>query len=359
MRTIASYCSGRDNNFNLLRFIAASLVLLSHCWPLTTRSNASEPLFLLVGQTLGTTAVMVFFSTSGFLVTSSWERTRNPLSFCSARVFRIFPGLLCALLVSAFAIGPLISTLPVSDYFSSTRTWTYIPSNLLLIKPQQSLPGVLEQSHYKVLNGSLWTLAYEVFCYALLLSAACSGLLRRDRLIYLLGIVLVCALILTEVRGQATKGFAHHMLALGTSFTCGVCLWLLRERTVLNPWAAAALITSALMALANDVPGSLALFSASLAYGSLYLAFVPSGQIRRFNRLGDCSYGVYIYAFPVQQAIIIMNPGIGIAALFFISWTVTIVFASLSWKLIEAPSMRLNTTLTKRLVSKSTISVVL
>src|SRR5450631_2982970 len=92
--TIGELARSRDNNFNLLRFVAASAVLLSHCWPLTLGSNEAEPLArIFPGLTLGTSAVIVFFAISGFLVASSWERSRSAWAFLVARILRIYPGL--------------------------------------------------------------------------------------------------------------------------------------------------------------------------------------------------------------------------------------------------------------------------
>jgi peptidoglycan/LPS O-acetylase OafA/YrhL len=77
----------------------------------------------------------------------------------------------------------------------------------------------------------------------------------------------------------------------------------------------------------------------SLAYILFYLAYVPAGRIRKYNALGDYSYGVYIYAFPVQQSVIALFPGISVALLTLLSVSVTLMLAVLSWYLLEQPAL--------------------
>ena len=76
-----------------------------------------------------------------------------------------------------------------------------------------------------------------------------------------------------------------------------------------------------------------------LGYAVLWLAYVPRGRLRAYNRLGDYFYGIYIYTFPLQGAVIwffgAMTPSMNIA----ISLPITLFFAVLSWHLIEAPAL--------------------
>lgn len=67
----------------------------------------------------------------------------------------------------------------------------------------------------------------------------------------------------------------------------------------------------------------------------LLLAYVPQGNIRRFNQSGDYSYGIYIYAFPVQQLIVTAIPGVSVPVMIGLSFVITLLLAMLSWHLIE------------------------
>jgi peptidoglycan/LPS O-acetylase OafA/YrhL len=69
------------------------------------------------------------------------------------------------------------------------------------------------------------------------------------------------------------------------------------------------------------------------------VAYVPN--LHFFNRFGDYSYGLYIYAFPIQQALILYFPGIRPLALFGVAFLLTLICAMLSWHLIESPALKL------------------
>jgi len=113
----------RENNFDFLRFFAASLVLLVHSYPLTGR-QPEEPIELLTGyENGGSFAVSIFFVISGYLITSSWLSSSSPTSFLIKRALRILPALALAVLLSVFIIGPLVTTESPGDYFASSTTW--------------------------------------------------------------------------------------------------------------------------------------------------------------------------------------------------------------------------------------------
>ena len=156
-----------DNNADFVRFIAAAAVVVSHAYPLAAR-NADEPLVRLSGgqTTLGTLAVTTFFALSGYLITQSWLRRRDLGAFAAARALRILPGLAVVVALTVFVYGPLLTTLPVLRYFVKYETVRYLGAVALWHMPF-TLPGVLEDVPFTARgNGSLWTLWYEVVCYA-------------------------------------------------------------------------------------------------------------------------------------------------------------------------------------------------
>src|SRR5208283_5203380 len=117
-------------------------VILSHAFLLGEGTEDHEPLRLLTGQApLGVAAVFVFFTISGFLVTQSFEATAAPLRFVAKRALRIYPGLICCVLLSAFLLGPVLTQLPLADYFASAELYRYVVSNILMIGPANALPG--------------------------------------------------------------------------------------------------------------------------------------------------------------------------------------------------------------------------
>ena len=70
------------------------------------------------------------------------------------------------------------------------------------------------------------------------------------------------------------------------------------------------------------------------------LAYIPSGAIRGFNKYGDYSYGMYIYAFPIQQSVAALIPGISVLAMIVISFIITFILAFISWHVVEKKMLK-------------------
>ena len=158
----------RNNAFDLIRIFAAGAVLLSHSFPLT---GLEEP---TVGRnsTLGSFAVWVFFSLSGYLVAASLTHTATLSEFAKKRLLRVLPALVFFVLCGTLIIGPMLSTLDLTTYFTHPKTWSY-----LVVNPafglQSELPGVFEKNVFpSEFNGSMWTIKYELLMYAILASLA-------------------------------------------------------------------------------------------------------------------------------------------------------------------------------------------
>lgn len=146
----------RNNNFNIIRFVAAMMVVLGHmCHLVAVEVNQ------LLGQAVSTIGVKIFFLISGYLIAQSFLNDSNIVRYCIRRFFRIIPGLAGVVLFAVFIIGPVFTILPIKDYFSHGTTWAYLKNIGLYI--QYFLPGVFEANPYPdAINGSLWTLPVEV-----------------------------------------------------------------------------------------------------------------------------------------------------------------------------------------------------
>jgi peptidoglycan/LPS O-acetylase OafA/YrhL len=145
--------------------------------------------------------------------------------------------------------------------------------------------------------------------------------------------------VLSLIAGDSTKGFAAKAVMLGTPFLAGMCAWIWRDKVPLHGPLIALVLVAGFFGMKARLPGSAFLTWVALSWATLYLALVPAGRIRAFNKIGDWSFGIYIYAFPVQQTVVSMFPGIGIAALFAVAMPVTLVLACLSWQLIESRAL--------------------
>lgn len=347
---LAELAKGRDNNFNLIRFIAASLVLFSHSYPLTMGNGYPEPLSQSLGTTWGSIAVDVFFVASGYFITASFSYKSSFKSFLMARILRIYPALIIVTILTVFVLGPVFSHIPLIDYFTSTETYRYLIKNMTLITGiEYNLPGIFENNPYKqAVNGSLWTLPYEIKMYALLvifisLFTFIQGKLKLawplEKLLFL-GLT-TTALFLhlydhfyETYDGQSLKLFA--MFFIGSSF-----FFLQDKIKIVSKVGIPAIAILALSSFDKDT--FFLAYTLLMPYIVFYLAYIPKGSIRKFNNFGDYSYGIYIYAFPVQQVVAATIPGISIFGMVGLSFLITLILAYLSWELIEEKALRLKT----------------
>jgi peptidoglycan/LPS O-acetylase OafA/YrhL len=345
MIRLAEVVHGRNNNFHLLRLLAAAAVLFSHSFPLATGDRHSEPLRAAAGCTFGSLAVDLFFLISGMLVTMSLVRRGSALDFAKARFFRIWPGLAVALLLTVLVLGPAVTTAGLSAYFTARETFRYLGLNLLLLKGVvYTLPGVFKANPWPdAVNGSLWTLPSEVRCYLALVVVWMSlrPLKSASSLRWVIsgGWVALLGAVLWSLRTTTIEDAPPRLWLM---FCSGAMLYLWRERIVLS-WLA--LLAAALTAAAALATGQMLAFGAvyclALPYAMLCVAYLPSGAILRYNRLGDYSYGVYIYAYPVQQGLMHLYPALGPLTLFAAAMPSTLVLAVLSWHFIEQPATAL------------------
>lgn len=183
MAVLGDFSGVRENNFNLLRCVAALMVIYSHSWALSAESESGDWLKSFLGGSPGMLAVNAFFIISGFLVMQSWGRQRSLLNFCRARVFRVIPGLAGVLLFTVLLSGMFWTSLDAASFFRSGEVWKYVYKNLLMIRTEYDLPGVFANNPYPdAVNGSLWTLRYEMKMYLALAVLGLLGYLGGNKL---------------------------------------------------------------------------------------------------------------------------------------------------------------------------------
>ncbi len=330
---------GRDNNFNLIRLVAALSVLVTHSFAIATGNQLAEPLRDSLGLTMGDIAVDVFFTTSGFLVTASLLVRQSFIEFVWARALRIYPALWVMLLLTVFGLGVFFTTKPLSVYFTTPQTYVYVAKcAVLFFGLAYNLPGVFEANIYPgAVNGSLWSMASEVRLYAILVLGWLALRLVREHRITLFKAMVVgfaglagVAVLILHLRQDDAGQFPR----LFYMFFAGSAFYVLRHRITVSPWLVLAL-SLALIATIGNTFGFVLAYLLSIQYLLFYLAYVPAGFIRHYNKLGDYSYGIYIYAFPVQQSISALMPGISILKMTAIAMPLTILLAVLSWHLLE------------------------
>lgn len=283
--------------------------------------------------------VPTFFCLSGFLVMGSAARVRSLRHYLANRFLRIFPALAVELTLSALVLGPLVTALPLRDYFASPELYSYFGS--LVGRVQFDLPGVfLANPVPNVVNGNLWTVPPEILCY-LWMAAMIAMMLSSGRIA-----VTICAASVLALN-FAQDAREHFGLIEGNMpgrdlvecFALGAALYMWRDALPYR-WplfALAALVAFALLPL----PGWQHIAIAALAYCTAFLGCTPLPRGRLFAS-GDYSYGIYLFGRPIQQTIVALFPGGRYVIVNFpVSLALTIVVAALSWHLVEKRALAL------------------
>ena len=318
------------NNLNVVRFFAAMLVLYGHSFVFL---GLPEPLFLR-WIPLGPLGVYIFFSISGYLVSESWDRDPSAFRFLIRRILRIIPGLAVVILLSVFILGPVVTTIPLGEYFTSPHTLRYIEN--IWLKISFYLPGVFE--HLRVanaVNGSLWSLPIEFAMYLLL---AIIGFLKGNRWVVLLLFISSALINLAWVQNAQMLIFydsdLRQIFICGTYFWAGACLYRFNIKKFFSLSSTMVAIVLLLCLSVNiqwlQIAAWILIPFATLSFGLAY-----SANLNYPFRSGDYSYGIYIYAFPIQQYVVYKFPEMHIYWYIIICATITILFAALSWHLIE------------------------
>ncbi len=336
--TFDSVATGRDNNLNLLRMIAATTVLFSHSYPLTGHI-ADEPLVVATGRTdTATLGVIVFFGISGFLIAQSLTRNPSLYAYAINRALRIVPGLALATLFCVI-VGWMTTTLSSAAYWQDPATWRYLLGTPVLLIGQW-LPGVFATNPYpQTVNGSLWTIPLEVWCYVVAAFVATLRILRNRAVFTAVALAAVIAFAFFPATIQAWVPAEGTPIAsrLAGTFLLGASIFVLRRFIPVS----VALAVGGLVAMEvlKTTPFGAYAFYGAIAYAALVFAYHPRLRLRAYLRVGDYSYGTYVLAFPVQQLIVwrfgITDP----LTLFALAFVATLALATLSWHFVEAPAL--------------------
>lgn len=318
----------RDNNFDALRITAALCVIVGHSFILTGRPGG--PTF--AGVALEYLGVSIFFVISGYLITGSWERSRSIGQYVSSRALRIAPLLFLVILLSALLMGPLVSTLSPGAYFSDGGTWRYLVNLVLL--PADGLPGVFGDVPYPgVVNGSVWTLRAEVICYLVVLLL---GLLPRRAQLAGFALFGVGAVVLV-LAGPVIVAGSNVSAAGGTwvYFAIGALVRLVVPREALRVPVAVGVLVVWLVAAWLLPSIAVPLAWIALPYVLLSFGLASTPVLRRAARFGDLSYGLYLWAFPVQQLVLLTLGVLPWAINLVVVVALTAALAYASWHLLE------------------------
>lgn len=325
--------SATNNCFDPMRHIAALVVLVSHHFAL---SKASEPA-LNSFYSWGSLAVLAFFSISGFLITQSFLSSNNLGDYFKKRCARIFPALIVCSFLMVYPGQFLFSNHGIGDVIGNIgNIFTFLKISLFA---RADIPAITEGFRFtESFNGSLWSLKIEFACYVLI--GLSLTLIRKPLVVYFMGAASVTATwaLLAFASGELAGKLAIYG-SVTVAFMTGSALYFNREALVFGRFSIPCFI-AALASLILLWNSKYILAIGGIPFSFIFLWFGLRLSDRIIRRKFDYSYGMYIYAFPVQQILINMTT-LGFTASLIASVCITIVLAALSWHFIERPALRL------------------
>lgn len=346
-----------QNNFDILRFILATSVIFCHCYAIYygyEKFVQNEPFMKWSGGqiSIGSFAVNFFFVISGFLIVKSFESSSSLLDYLKKRLLRIYPGFIVAFLVSIIIFAPIghLKEFNVGQYL---RFLGQLPLKRELAN-MLSLQSPVEAVYFnhlpqKGLNNSLWTIQYEFTCYLLVPVLAVFGI-KKNRKWVLAALVICYALFILQSMGLIFSfnnqlnggiiGNPYYYLRFFTYFLCGAVCYLYRDKIVASAWLALFSLAFIVTAFIYKKIDWFLPFTGS--YLLFYLAYLPKLQYPAFSKHGDFSYGIYLYGWPLQQLFMLflwqyLTPW----RFFVLVFPIVLIFAVISWKIIEEPALRL------------------
>lgn len=320
--------------------LLSTLVIVTHA--VGVAYGVGETLRVFGGALRPAVALILpmFFALSGFLVAGSLERCRSLISFLGLRLIRLVPALAVETFVAAIVIGAIFTTLPLKEYFTSPTFRHYFLNILGIV--QFRLPGVfLENPWAGLVNGQLWTLPWELYCYLIIAGITALGLTRRDgrAIVAILAIHAILFVVYVLVK-RHEPGVTVSGPVLILCFLYGIGLYLLRKRIVWNKTLFAFSLVATLLGL--SFRGGDFLIALPCAYLTVFLGLTTPRRTWLVAS-GDYSYGLFLYGFPIQQAVVALLGAGGQSwwANAALSWCLAFTLAFLSWHLVEKNAMKL------------------
>ncbi|KGP80827.1 acyltransferase family protein [Paenibacillus sp. MAEPY2] len=346
----------KNNAFDIVRFILALIVIFSHSFVLLNGSEG-DPVINITNYQIsaGTIAVNCFFVISGFLITQSLISQKSFLNYLLNRFLRIFPAFFLSLLLIAFILGPLMTNNALPEYFStkSGSPYEFVFFNLTfnLFGYAWTVRDLFSNTPFVgSANGSMWTLKHEFAMYLSLPILGAFLVLRvRKMMIFLVGtITLLSALNILYGYQLITSGNKFlwvlssneysNFIKLAAYFLFGSLFFLYKDKIIIHPRMIIFFLLITLIGLKTGILNIILLLT--LPY--ITLALCSSFKLSSFRKYGDFSYGLYIYAFPVQQTIVLLfKEKLNVFSFFLFSALITLVLSYFSWHYIEKKALYL------------------
>lgn len=344
-----SATGGHPSGFDYLRVALSVSIIAVHSCLTSYGLAANDALYDSPLGRLCNLLVPMFFALSGYLVAGSLQRCRTLGMFLGLRAIRIFPALFVEVILSAFILGPLVTTLPPQLYFSDPLFFKYLLNAIGDV--HFLLPGVFADNPWpRVVNGQLWTIPYELYCYCALAIVALLGLKKWRVLGPIFVVVVAIGYLLWILHGAdssvvpGTNGVRKPFLV--ATFLAGVSIYHYRD---VLPWSGLYGVAALAGSIALPSLGQYAGFFAPVPVAYATICFGLMNPSRKILRGADYSYGIYLYGYAVQQTMMHFVPMARVWYLnVLISLPIAILVAAASWHLVERPAGGLRSVL-KRL----------
>lgn len=326
-----------NNNFDCVRLLAAMAVIYGHANALVPESQAqSYELITVLIRTdySGSLAVKLFFFLSGLVVSNSLLEKKSPLQFVLARIFRIWPAFLATLIIMALLAGPWLSTLAWPQYFSQPATWAYIVDGARL-NIQYQLPGVFSELRAQAVNGSLWTIPYEVTAYAVLLALFVLRVHVQRWFFCLLVLALCAASLLPEDVWLGQSWINKEVLTLTSCFFIGSLAALFKD-VIRVQWPPVLMCLGLFLAF-RRAPWASYFFYLAIFGAAIYVS--TRSWMTSWQLPADISFGVYLWGWPVQQALVYGWPELNLQTHRLMAVIGACILGALSWYLLERPAI--------------------
>jgi peptidoglycan/LPS O-acetylase OafA/YrhL len=327
----------RPSGFDYLRLVLATAVVLSHTinvsygrdYTLSVWSGPMRPFLAII--------LPMFFALSGFLVAGSLDRCKTLVSFLGLRALRIVPALFVETILSAFFLGLIFTTLPLREYFTDKLFYTYFLNIFGSI--HYFLPGVFTHNAWGAhVNNQLWTLPYELECYFTLSVLVFIGIVKKPKLFISFLVIYNIALFGYYLTRSHVPSVTVAGPILVECFMLGVAGYLYRARIGWS-WQLGLLSAAATLTCLSISAGDY--FCALPAtYLTIYLGLMQPKRIARLLS-GDYSYGIFLYGFPLQQAVAATIGPHEWYMNFLLAFPLTVGLAVISWNRVEKPALQM------------------
>lgn len=356
-KKISEIYNPKNNAFDILRFIMASLVIVHHSYDLLGIPTNNFFVRLTMGQlNLGSFAVGSFFIISGFLVAQSLLNSKNLSQYFVKRFLRLFPALFVSLFLSAIVLGPFLTELSITDYFTGNQgtspfRFIFLNFTLNIFGYNYNIRDLFQHNPIPyAVNGSLWTLKHEFASYCILAGLSVFGFIKHPKMLLtftgLVGMAYLAHVFYSVdlFSTLTTDWWIFHvveypyLLLLLWLFLLGAIFYIYREKIFIS--TKLLVLFFLILVLSLKTGYLLPVWYVIFPYLLIGLALLL--PMSWFSKYGDFSYGIYIYAFPVQQTLAyFLYPAIDVRSFMVYSFFITLVLSILSWHLIEKPALSL------------------